>query len=242
MARRFHVPTLTAGLVTLDATQSRHARDVLRLTVGTEVTLFDDQGRSATVTIESTDNGVTVRVASIVEATRSMTRIVVVAAVPKGNRADWMVEKLAEIGVSTFVPLAAARSVVLPEGRGKSERWQRIAAEAAKQSRGAGVMTIEPLTDVAAVLKSMNGQTAWCLSTELGSAPVMDVIATMDAFAPPESLTLLIGPEGGWTDAELASFALAGVRAVRLTENVLRVETAALAAATIASVLLARSL
>jgi 16S rRNA (uracil1498-N3)-methyltransferase len=240
MPRRFHIPALTNGIVSLDATQSRHARDVLRLEVGTLIELFDDAGRSTVAPIVSTDDTVTVRVTQIMEPPESVTRIVVVAAVPKGNRADWMVEKLAEIGVAAFVPLAAARSVVLPEGRGKSDRWQRIAAEAAKQSQSPGVMTIKPLTDVATVVTELAGQPAWCLSTEAGSVPVATAIAEMTAAPPPATLTLLIGPEGGWTDAELAAFAAEGVRAVRLTRTVLRVETAALAAATVAVVLVAR--
>jgi 16S rRNA (uracil1498-N3)-methyltransferase len=234
MPRRFHVPILTTGDVPLDAVQSRHARDVLRLAHGAAVELFDDAGRVAAGEIVAGDAAVvTVRVAAVRERSTDRLRLVVASAVPKGNRADWMVEKLSELGVDAFVPLAAARSVVLPEGRGKSERWERISTEAAKQSRRTGVMAIEPLASVAEVMKSRPvGSPAWCLSTEPGTVPAATALNDLSS-SPGQTLTLFIGPEGGWTDAELATFAAAGVRPIRLTQSVLRIETAALAAAAV---------
>ena len=146
--RRVHTPLLRVGLVELDQAGSRHARDVLRLAVGTEVEVFDDAGAVARGEIETLEPLVTVRVDSIDAGGDggNAPEITVAAAVPKGDRADWMVEKLSELGVSRFVPLATARSVVLPEGRNKRERWSRIASESAKQSRRRGVMRIEELT------------------------------------------------------------------------------------------------
>lgn len=235
MARRFHITTLRTGDVALDAVQSRHARDVLRLTAGTEVELFDDAGQAAAGTIVVTEGQVVVRVSAITAAPANRLKLVVASAVPKANRADWMIEKLAEIGVDVFIPLAAARSVVLPEGRGKLDRWDRLSAEAAKQSRRIGVMAIEPLTDVTAVLKSLPADgVAWCLSTEAGSVTISTAVESILASRP-TTLTLLIGPEGGWTPDELTAFAKANVQAVRMTASVLRIETAALVAAGIAA-------
>ena len=79
----------------------------------------------------------------------------VASAVPKGPRADWMVEKLSELGATAFVPLQTARSVAMPSGSGKLDRWSRLAAEAAKQCGRPGVMRIEPLTPVADVISSI---------------------------------------------------------------------------------------
>src|SRR5687767_15989799 len=95
-----------------------------------------------------------VRVGSVDEAGPRGLDWTIAAAVPKGDRADWMVEKLSELGVEEFIPLASARSVVLPEGRNKRERWVRIATEAAKQSRRGGVMRVGELTPVAEALKT----------------------------------------------------------------------------------------
>ena len=161
-------------------------------------------------------------------ATRQWT---IVAAVPKGERADWMVEKLCELGTAEFVPLAAARSVVLPEGRNKRERWSRIATEAAKQSRRSGVMRVGELTlddDALAALAAEPGRVGWYFSTAPDARPAAEAVAALPGNAP---VTAFVGPEGGWTDDELARFGAAGLTAVRLTDTVLRVETAAVAAA-----------
>ena len=159
----------------------------------------------------------------------------VAAAVPKGDRADWMVEKLSELGVDEFVPLAAARSVVLPEGRGKHDRWNRIATEAAKQSRRAGVMRITKLTDLSGALAgatdaAQSGR-AWFLTTEDDAAvPISTALRDVPAGA---RLTVFVGPEGGWTVEERQQFAAAGATAVRLGPTILRVETAAIATAVV---------
>jgi 16S rRNA (uracil1498-N3)-methyltransferase len=233
VARRVYVPRLQTGDNPLDPAQAHHARNVLRLTDGAEVEVFDDAGRVArgVLTMSPTD-GVAVRVERVEqrEARPASVRLTVAAAVPKGDRADWMVEKLSELGVAEFVPLAAARSVVLPEGKNKRERWVRIATEAAKQSRRAGVMRVGELTKLQAALDACGR--AWYFATEAAAAPVGIRDAT-DSVEPGTSLCAFIGPEGGWTEDELRLFATAGAVAVRLTDTILRVETAAVAVAAV---------
>ena len=173
------------------------------------------------------------RVESVRAAAGSLVRIVVAAAVPKAARADWMVEKLCELGVDVFIPLAAERSVSLPDGRGKLERWQRLAAEAARQSRRRGVMKIDPLTPLAAALASAGQSGAvQYLSTTPGIASLADVVLPSAT----KQITLLIGPEGGWSPSEIELFTTSNVAAVSLTQTILRTETAAIAAATLATV------
>jgi 16S rRNA (uracil1498-N3)-methyltransferase len=233
LARRIHVPRLTPGEISLDPAQAHHARDVLRLTEGAVVEVFDDGGRVARgVLALSGVDGVAVRVERVDEGgpPGPAVRLTVVAAVPKGDRADWMVEKLSELGAAEFVPLAAARSVVLPEGKNKRERWVRIATEAAKQSRRSGVMRVGELTRLTAALAACDR--AWYLATEAGVAPV-GIREAVDSVAPGAGVTAFVGPEGGWTDDELRQFAAAGALAVRLTDTVLRVETAAVAVAAV---------
>jgi 16S rRNA (uracil1498-N3)-methyltransferase len=230
--RRVHTSKLYVGRIELDQAGSRHARDVLRLEIGGEVEVFDDAGAAARGMIVELEPLVSVQVDAIDdERDANVTEITVAAAVPKGDRADWMVEKLSELGVACFIPLAAARSVVLPEGRNKRERWQRIATESAKQSRRPGVMRIEELTKVDVATRQAAGTRAIVLSTEADARPILEALAD----APPR-ITLFIGPEGGWTDEELGLFARHGVAAVKLTDTILRVETAALVAAAICAV------
>ena len=232
--RRIYVTQVTVGEADLPPAEAHHARDVLRLKAGTTVELFDDAGTSAAATIVRTSPaGVTVRVDALRQASPPAFRWIVAAAVPKAARADWMVEKLSELGADAFIPLAAARSVVLPEGDGKRDRWQRLAAESAKQSRRNGVMRVLPLTPVADAITQ--AETGWYLSTSPGATPIGKLVG------PPVSgkLTLFIGPEGGWTVAEIGRFEEAGLTAAALTATILRVETAAVAAAAVVATMMA---
>ena len=239
MPRRIHTSQVRAGDLTLSDREAHHARDVLRLTTGETVEVFDDAGAVARGTIISCDaRGVVVRVEEPASDDGASTAIhlTIAAAVPKGDRADWMIEKLSELGVQRFIPLATARSVVLPEGKNKRERWTRIATETAKQSRRRGVMRIEELTKLDAALRDA-GDARWVLSTTGEAKSVIDLVAR---HAPP-SVTAFIGPEGGWTDDELTQFTAGGAIVVQLTPTILRVETAAISlAAIVGSVLSAR--
>src|SRR5205823_9925786 len=143
---------------------------------------FDDGGAVADATIVQTRPQVVLHVATI-EPCGGGFEFAIASAVPKGERADWMIEKLSELGCSRFVPLAASRSIVLPEGKNKRDRWLRIATESAKQSRRIGVMQIDDLTDVETFIASH--PTAFVLD------PTGDPI---DIHA--QTIALLIGPEG----------------------------------------------
>ena len=237
VARRIHVPCVTVGETVLDPAQAHHARDVLRLTDGATVEVFDDSGRVARGVLLLRGRDVAVRVERIDEdgAVRATAiQLTVASAVPKGDRADWMVEKLSELGVAEFVPLAATRSVVLPEGKNKRERWVRIATEAAKQSRRSGVMRVGELTSLAEALKKgqADSQPIWYLATEAEAKPVPigDAVAGLGSA---KTVTAFVGPEGGWTAEERRAFERAGVQPVRLTASILRVETAAVAVAAV---------
>lgn len=220
------------GEITLDAAAARHARDVLRLTQGTSVEVFDDEGATAAGTlVEVGPRTVIVHVEQVSSDSRSTaSRLTVASAVPKGDRADWMVEKLSELGVERFIPLAAARSIVLPEGKSKAQRWARLATESAKQSRRTGVMKIDPLTRVEDALAASDGARVLLLSTAPDAMPILDALRLP---AGQQTMLAFIGPEGGWTDDEIALFSSTGAAGVKLTPTVLRVETAAVAVAAI---------
>jgi len=231
--RRFHMPRLCVGQFNLDAAQARHARQVLRLSEGSKVEVFDDAGATAIGRLVfSGPVDAAVRVEIIEPAGHDKTlHLTVAAAIPKGQRADWMVEKLGELGVAALVPLIAARSIVVPQGTAKHQRWQRIATEAAKQSRRQGVMRIEAPTPISALLQGKRSPgAALVLSTAGDAVPIVNAIVSRP---PGDDLLLFLGPEGGWTNDELAAFADAQVRSVRLTDSILRVETAAIAAAAV---------
>lgn len=231
VARRVHVQTILPGQNPLDPQQAHHLRDVLRLTQGTQVELFDDSGAVAMGTLQLSADAIAVNVqpAQITSAAaQSRLSLTVAAAVPKGDRAEWMIEKLSELGVTRFIPLATQRSVVLPRGESKAQRWQRIAIESAKQSRRAGVMSIDALTPLDQAVNQA-GRHAILLSTDPAATPLFDLASASRPTQP----WLFIGPEGGWTNEETQSFTSAGAAAASLTQTILRVETAAIAAAAI---------
>ena len=257
MIRRLHVPALadrdtapahsgdahsggTVVEIDLPDGEARHAASVLRLSAGDAVEVFDDAGRVAGATIvRAGPSGVRVRLGPVRDATGATRDVAVASAVPKGDRADWIAEKLGELGVAAWSPVVTARSVVVP-GANKVERWRRIAVEAAKQSRRAGVMSVHGPAPLADVLASPSGRPVW-LSTDPSARPFREVVDRLDADArreggagAPAPLLLLVGPEGGWTDAEAELFADAGATPARLTRTVLRVETAAVVAAAMA--------
>jgi 16S rRNA (uracil1498-N3)-methyltransferase len=230
LIRRVHVNLLRPGEIELDAASAHHVRDVLRLSTGTALELFDDAGRVARGEIVATEPLVRVRVDEVSTVRHSTRTVTIASAVPKGERADWMIEKLSELGCERFVPLATARSVVLPEGKNKRERWVRIATESAKQSRRAGVMRIDPLTELKELIAGRAAQPAEAgragfLSIESSATPIASFFENDVA-----NIMLLVGPEGGWTDEELALFKAHQLLALKLTDTVLRVETAAVAA------------
>lgn len=226
--RRLHVPELHPGRLTADTAQAHHLTTVLRLSAGDAVEAFDSAGRTAVATIESTSPLVVLNVDAVEESVAAG-GIVVAAAVPKGDRAEWMIEKLSELGVGRYVPLRTARSVVHPEGRNKIERWERIAIESAKQCRRPGVMAIEPLTPVSAFLATLDPASSYYFSTHPASRPFVSL------FAGRRTATLLVGPEGDWTPDEEAAFAERGLTAAGLGRTILRVETAAVLAAGLAT-------
>jgi 16S rRNA (uracil1498-N3)-methyltransferase len=236
VVRRIHVLALHPGEVPLDAAEAHHALEVLRLTSGTTVEVFDDDGHVAPGVLSVVAAGVFVRINTVQESRHSAAvRLTVAAAVPKGDRVDWMIQKLSELGVYRFIPLVTARSVVVPAGKNKAERWARLAVEAAKQSRRPGVMKIASLARPEELITSLqvSGQLPdplWYLSLHVGARSIVQLLRDE---ALPTQLTLMVGPEGGWTEEEMGIFEETGVQAVALTSTVLRIETAAIAAAAV---------
>lgn len=198
-------------------------RTVLRLAVGDRVEAFDDTGRTAVAVVTALDPVLALH-AEAITAAPPLATVTVASAVPKGERADWMIEKLSEIGVNRFIPLRTARSVVHPEGN-KLDRWHRIAVEAAKQSRRPGVLAIDPLTDIRKLLPTLANESAVFFSTRPSAEGFNRILGRA------HSAFLLIGPEGGWTDDEETAFVAAGLTPASLGRTILRIETAAVLAA-----------
>lgn len=241
MLRRIRTTALYPGLNKLPQDQAHHIRDVLRMKPGEALELFTDEGHCAHAVIRVADSqGVQVEVGEVVLSTSSSVKLTIVAAVPKANRADWMVEKLSELGTDRFIPLITQRSVVVPQGVNKIERWRRLAIESAKQCRRAGTMAIEAPAKLDEALaqfqagRLVDGSAAIrgiYLSTTPNAVSIDDLLR--DTGARRVSLAAWIGPEGGWTEDEMVRMERFGLTGAGLSSTILRVETAAVAVAAI---------
>jgi 16S rRNA (uracil1498-N3)-methyltransferase len=200
----------------LSEDDAHHLARVLRLRAGEVVTASDGAGGWRACAFA--DGGALEVAGDVVVEPAGSPAIAVGFALTKGERPEWTVQKLTELGVDRILPLAAARSVVRLDGDragAQHRRWQKVAREAAMQSRRVWLPVVEPVTPVARVL----GDSSVAISEPGGDPPTL---------AHP---TVLVGPEGGWSDEELATADARGTPRVGLGALVLRAETAAMAVA-----------
>ena len=223
----FLVPALPDGAeAVLDGAEGHHAATVRRLRAGEALVLSDGAGGVADCTVTAVGpDSLRLAVTGVRRLPPPDPRFVLVQALAKGDRGELAVELAVELGVDEVVPWAAARSVARWEGaRGERslERWRATARAAAKQSRRARV----PEVTAPATTRQVAARVAGGLVLhESAAAGIADVPLPAGG-----DLVLVVGPEGGVDDAELAAFAAAGATAVRLGPEVLRTSTAGAAA------------
>jgi 16S rRNA (uracil1498-N3)-methyltransferase len=225
---RYYVSALRRGVVELDEDESRHARKVMRAAVGDEVELFDGAGSEGTGHITALAGRVQVQVTGLRATERPRPHIEIATALPKGDRAAMLVEKISELGADRLVVLHTQRSVVEP-GEGKMERLRRIALESGKQSGRTWLMEVEGPVE----LESFVHQAREGVKLIADTAVQADLPRREVSWTGSDRIVVLIGPEGGWTDHERLAAAEAGFTGWRLGPHVLRVETAAIAAVAI---------
>jgi 16S rRNA (uracil1498-N3)-methyltransferase len=238
--RRFYVApgAIDGESVILDSALAQRLANVLRLKAGDRIALFDGGGDDATVRLTSVTAR---RIAGEVETRapgppESRTRVHLYQSITKGERFEWLVEKATEIGVASVTPLLTARAVVKTAGGGaRAERWQRIAIEAAEQC-GRGVV---PAIGAPARLEEAFASAAGVLLLPYEDADhtAPSVAGALhervdDVFAS-ASVSIFIGPEGGYEPAEVEHAHAAGAAVITLGDRVLRSETAGLVALTL---------
>lgn len=203
------------GTISLDDDTEHHLRKVLRLRAGEPVGVTDGEGRWCLAVSVPEGNTLRLEVTSAIVTEPAPSRpIAIAAAIPKGDRLDWMVQKVTELGVDRLVLLHADRSVVrwTPDRVERNlARLQRIADEALRQSRRVVRLTIDAPTTAVDVLG------AFAMAEPGGRALTVGDTA------------VAVGPEGGWSDAELS----AGGDRIGLGATILRTETAAVAVSTL---------
>lgn len=224
--RFFSSPANVAGdSITLDADETRHLRDVLRFRPGVEIAVFDGEGREYLCRVEKiSKTSTTVSLVRETEpsAPESPIAITLASVVIPGDKYDLIVQKAVELGVTHLIPLASLRSEVkLRDLFKKLTRWRRIALDAAKQCGRARLMSIGEPRDISEILAAKHPGEKIFFSEREGE--------TMPPFGSPTDLLVVIGPKGGWDDAEIETARQNDLHIVTLGGRIMRAETAAIA-------------
>jgi 16S rRNA (uracil1498-N3)-methyltransferase len=223
------VAAVTPGQqIVLDGDEGRHAV-VKRIRVGERIVLTDGAGASVTGVVSAVDKSTLTL--DVDEARRSqpeLPRVVVVQAIPKGDRGELAVEMLTEVGVDEIVPWAASRCVAVWKGDRAAKslaKWRATARESAKQARRTWFPEITDVVGTDEVVKRLEKASVPVVLHEAASGPLADIPVPGRA-----EIVIVVGPEGGISDEELAAFAAVGAEPVRLGSSVLRTSTAGVAA------------
>lgn len=224
MSSRFYTSLpLAPGCMVLQGPEAHHLASVCRGRPGDRVTLFNGDGREYLAEIVAAHRKeVQLDIVEVICVNRELPfRLELAVAIPKGDRGDFLVEKLTELGVTDLVPLRTARGVVMPRDA-KLQRWQRAVIEASKQCGRNVIMHVHELID----------WTEYCADPTHPSSRLIAHPGGGDFQIPASGdIAVAIGPEGGFTAEELQQAIQHGWGLVNLGPRTLRIETAAIAVA-----------
>ncbi len=225
--RRFFVSAVRNGEAEISGEDALHLTRVLRVEVGQRYEISDNSKVFLAEIASARKQAVTFRILEALPLHPPPVQIVLCAALIKFDHFEWMIEKATELGVERIIPLRAERSdrgldQAVPK---RLERWRRVAVEASQQSRRDCLPEVSGLADLGQVL-DLQAEVRLACDEQAGTPPLL--IGLPLERRPHDSVAVLVGPEGGWTDGERAKFLDAGWNPVSLGPQILRAETAAL--------------
>jgi 16S rRNA (uracil1498-N3)-methyltransferase len=231
--RRFYVPrdSICGGIAALPSGEAHHLRDVLRMETGDPVEIFDDDGLGYTGEVELRGSEVFVRGLERIPSQESPFRLILAAALIKSAKFEWILQKATELGVDEIIPLKTLLSDIrIPAEKieARSERWQRIIREAAKQCRRTAVPMLRKPLDFSVLLAA---EEFFSCSKILFYEKAVEPFK-LDSLAS-NKILLCIGPEGGWDPIEVEQAGEVGYGIYGLGPWTLRAETAAIAAVSV---------
>jgi 16S rRNA (uracil1498-N3)-methyltransferase len=228
--RRFFVSEVTKGGAVIEGEDARHLTRVLRVELGQRYEISDGERAYLAEVVAARKEFVEFRIVEDLPPAPKTVSVTLLASLIKFDHFELLIEKATELGVSEIVPVIATRTEfglekAVPK---RTERWLRIAAEASQQSRRDRLPKISPAVQFGNAL-AWDVRSRYWLDEEPGGAPLwMSVPAERSAD---DSVALLVGPEGGWTDAERAAACRRpGWSRIWMGQRILRTETAAMAA------------
>ena len=232
--RRFFLNGTISETMELTGTDAHHIARVLRMTVGDNVIIADENERTAKAEITAiTDEVVTLSLIEYLEDDSEPTvKVRLAQCLPKSDKMEFIVQKAVELGAVSIQPVNSENCVVkytADKQAKRVERWQKIAHEAAKQCKRAAVPTVEPIITLKELLSRVDDDETvlFCYEAEDGRT-LRQALNTHQA----EKYTVLIGPEGGFSPEEARLCQEMGAHPVSLGSRILRTETASLAALT----------
>lgn len=222
-------------IVISEKNRLHHLKDVLRLMVGDTVRAFDEKGREFECVVSDVSQTVTLRIEKKSQSRRlPRPDICVFCAIPKGSRMDEAVDMLTQVGVEEIVPLLTERVIVKLDERAqamKVKRWEKVVLAALQQSTGAHLTRVRSPMRMRQALLHAAGYDLKLIPTLAEASAGIRRQKLKDALAGrrPDRIAVFIGPEGDFTEEEVALAVEAGCIPVTLGDSVLRVETAAMA-------------
>ena len=234
MSNRFFLDAKpTTENVTLEGDQAHHAVQVMRLTTGDQIILFDGTGVEYHAVIDQVaKKRLSLRILNTIAIDRAVkTRITLAIAMPKGDRQRFLIEKLVELGVERLVPLKTTRSVAVANEK-VIKRLKKQVTEASKQCRRNRLMEIDDEKTLAQFSDSLDSSVTKLIADPYRGRPISQWIGT-GSGKNSNPVAVAIGPEGGFDDQENELAQSLGFQPVRLGPAILRVETAAVAVAAI---------
>jgi 16S rRNA (uracil1498-N3)-methyltransferase len=234
MRRRFFVHEVRNGKAQIEGEEARHLTRVLRVEAGQRYEISDNRNVYLAEIETARKENVVFRTLEKLPAAPASARFELYASLIKFDRFEWIVEKATELGVTEIVPVEATRSERgLEKAAAKRlERWRRIALEASQQARRTHLPEIAgPISLNDAIART--GSYRYALDEAPGAAPLMQALPAERTVQ--DTVSILTGPEGGWTEEERACFAAAGWIPVSMGPLILRAETAVIAALAVVS-------
>ena len=237
--RRFFVPEIRRGVAELTGADAEHLVRVLRAEVGQVYEICDNEDVYVAEIETARKSVVVFRCKEKLAAPEAEATLVLVPALFKFDRFEWLIEKATELGVARIQPFEAVRTErgLAEAAQKRCARWERIAVETSQQARRNRLPVIDPVETLTEAL-AMDANVKLLLDEDAAAEPILRCMPEQRLAS--DIVAVLLGPEGGWVPEERTKAVAAGWKPVSLGNTVLRAETAGIAGLAVVKALWAR--